>query len=298
MSSPSPAPPESLQPFYAPGLPEDAGEAASSGTPDFTNLLWSRWCKEGDDGARTQLIDRYLPFARMVAATIYGRRTHNDVEFADYLQLARVGLLEAVNRFDPGLGVQFKTFASKRVQGAVLNGLTRLTEKNQQISVRMRLRKERLEAAKEAALAEVSEDDGEGEGVRDPNESPRSLGPEKLFRYLAEVGIGIALGVLLEDTAMVDADAFDNHSHSPSPEVSYFRKSEILQLRTVLRGLVEQLSDRQRTVIRSHYMQEIPFDEIAASMDITRGRVSQLHKQGLKRLRELLGNDARCDVSL
>jgi RNA polymerase sigma factor for flagellar operon FliA len=96
---------------------------------------------------------------------------------------------------------------------------------------------------------------------------------------------------------MVDAEAFDGNGQVPSPEVSYFRKTEIIQLRTVLRDLVGQLSDQQKMVIRHHYLQEIPFDEIATLMGVTRGRVSQLHRQGLLRLRELLGKDARCDVS-
>jgi len=284
----------SPQPFFDPAAePAKLGDVVAE-APDVTVALWARWRKEKDEAAREQLICHYLPYAKMVAATIYGRRTHNDVEFEDYLQLARVGLLEAVDRFEPGQGAQFKTFAAKRVQGSVLNGLTRLTEKNQQISVAMRLRQERLEAVKDAAAA-AEEVPGDGQAAA-ASAAPRSA--DKLFKYLAEVGIGLALGVLLEGTGMVDGEAFDGNAHAPSPEVSYFRKTEILQLRTVLRDLVNQLSDQQKSVIRQHYLQEVPFDDIATLMGVTRGRVSQLHRQGLLRLRELLAKDARCDVSL
>ncbi|SFQ11230.1 sigma-70 family RNA polymerase sigma factor [Variovorax sp. 770b2] len=284
----------SPQPFFDPAVEPVRLDDVVPEAPDVTAALWTRWRKEHDEAAREQLICHYLPYAKMVAATVYGRRTHNDVEFADYLQLARVGLLEAVDRFEPGQGAQFKTFAAKRVQGSVLNGLTRLTEKNQQISVAMRLRQERLEAVKDAAAA--AEDAGDGQAGATASAGPRSA--DKLFKYLAEVGIGLALGVLLEDTGMVDGEAFDGNAHAPSPEVSYFRKTEILQLRTVLRDLVNQLSDQQKSVIRQHYLQEVPFDDIATMMGVTRGRVSQLHRQGLLRLRELLAKDARCDVSL
>lgn len=289
LSSTLPSPPQS---FFDPTIEKDEADGAAPDILELTASLWHRWRKEGDESARAQLIDHHLPYARMMAATVYGRRTHNDVEFADYLQLARIGLIEAVDRFDPAQGAQFKTFAAKRVQGSILNGLPRLTEKNQQISAMMRLRQERLKAVKEAASADATSD---SESAASDPVSSRDA--DKLFRYLAEVGIGIALGVLLEDTGMVDAEAFDSDGDSPSPEVSYFRKSEIHQLRTVLRGLVDQLNDRQKTVIRYHYLQEIPFSEIASSMNITRGRVSQLHREGLLRLRELLGKDARCDVS-
>ena len=289
LSSTLPSPPQS---FFDPTIEKDEADGAAPDILELMASLWHRWRKDGHESARAQLIDHHLPYARMMAATVYGRRTHNDVEFADYLQLARIGLIEAVDRFDPAQGAQFKTFATKRVQGAILNGLPRLTEKNQQISATMRLRQDRLKAVKEAASADATSD---SESAASDPVSSRDA--DKLFRYLAEVGIGIALGVLLEDTGMVDAEAFDSDGYSPSPEVSYFRKSEIHQLRTVLRGLVDQLNDRQKTVIRYHYLQEIPFSEIASSMNITRGRVSQLHREGLLRLRELLGKDARCDVS-
>ncbi|WP_306883118.1 sigma-70 family RNA polymerase sigma factor [Variovorax boronicumulans] len=269
---------------------------------DITAPLWARWRDQGDEAARDALIRHYLPYARMMAAGLYGRRTTDDVEFDDYLQLARIGLIESVDRFDPAQGNQFNSFASKRVQGSILNGLARLTEKNQQISVRSRLQQERLAAIKQEAAQDGADMDGGPEGgtaaYRAGVSSARTA--DKLFKYLAEVGIGIALGVLLEDTGMVNAETFDGEgaSHVPSPEVSYFRKTEIRQLGTMLRGLVVQLSDQQKFVISHHYLQEIPFDEIAARMGVTRGRISQLHRQGLLRLRELLDKDARLDVSL
>lgn len=270
--------------------------------PDLSAPLWARWRTAGDESAREALIRHYLPYARMMAAGLYGRRSHNDVEFEDYLQLARVGLIEAVDRFDPAKGNQFNSFASKRVHGAILNGLVRLTEKNQQISVLMRLRQERLASIKEAAAHDEADATAESDAA---NSSPRpdaatARSADKLFKYLAEVGIGIALGILLEDTGMVDAEAFDGEevAHAPSPEVSYFRRTEIVQLGTLLRSLMDRLSDHQKTVIRYHYLQEVPFDEIASRMGLTRGRISQLHRQGLLRLRELLGKDARLDVSL
>lgn len=246
--------------------------------------LWVCWREEGDAAARERLICLHLPYARMLAATLFARRTHGGVEFGDYLQLARIGLMEAVDRFDPAQGASFRTYASKRIQGAMLNGLVRLTEKNQQSNVMALLRQERLEVVKEAAT------DAAGA-------SASSADPDALFRYLADVGIGLAIGVLLEDTGMIDADAFESDARMPSPEVSYFRKTEILRLREALRDMVDQLPVQQKKVIACHYLQEMPFEHIARLLRVTRARVAQLHRQGLSRLRELLGKDAHCDVS-
>lgn len=266
---------------------------ASAGRLADPPLLWRRWIDQRDSAAREQLIRYYLPYARMLAAMSYGRRTHNDIEFDDYLQLASIGLMEAVDRFDPAHGVLFRTFSSKRIQGSVLNGLVRLTEKNQQIAIRTRLRKERLESVKEAAADEHPGD--EAQDAADTGAQGRSA--DALFRYLADVGVGLALGVLLEGTGMVDADAFDGTAQAPSPEISYFRKTELHQLQQMLRDHVDQLPAQQQLVIRYHYQQEIPFDEIARTMNVTRGRISQLHRQALLGLRERLSPDARCDVA-
>jgi RNA polymerase sigma factor for flagellar operon FliA len=249
--------------------------------------LWARWRGERDARARDALIRHYLPYARMVAATVYARRSHDEIEFDDYLQLACVGMVESVDRFDPVHGAQFRTFAAKRVRGAILNGLVRLSEKNQQISVMAKLRAERLEAVKEGARAQVGAQPRSGAGASG----------EPLFRYLAEVGIGIALVVLLEDTGMIEPEEPEAHAQAISPEISYFQKSEMSQLRRALNDKVDQLPASERLVIRRHYLEQIPFEEIARGMALTRGRISQLHRQALLRLRDLLADDARCDVS-
>ncbi len=75
--------------------------------------LWELWRQHADDGARQRLLDLHLPYARIVAASYYAKRFHDEIEFGDYLQLASLGLIEALSRFDPGVGVQFRTFAAR-----------------------------------------------------------------------------------------------------------------------------------------------------------------------------------------
>src|SRR5207247_5117094 len=93
--------------------------------------LWRQLRATSDAQAREKLLALHLPYARTLAATFYARRFHDEIEFGDYLQFASVGLLEALDRYDPGRGVQFRTFAARRMQGAILNGLEKLTEKQQ-----------------------------------------------------------------------------------------------------------------------------------------------------------------------
>lgn len=242
------------------------------------HLLWHRLRSHADAAAREKLLALHLPYARVVAATYYGRRYHDEIEFGDYHQLASIGLLEAMDRFDPDRGAQFRTFAARRMHGAILNGLERLTEKQQQISARQRMRSERAESLKEIALDRT--------GAR-AGAAPK--GAEQLMKYVAEVGLGLALSWLLEGTAMVD-------DPDRAESIPFYRSTEVRQLRERLVALVDALPPQERTVIRSHYLQELPFEQVAKTLKLTKGRVSQIHKQALLRLRAGVTEHGHLDV--
>jgi RNA polymerase sigma factor, sigma-70 family len=240
--------------------------------------LWQRLRAGDDRAAREQLLALHLPYARVVAATYYARRFHDEVEFADYLQYASLGMLEAMERYDPARGVQFRTFAARRMHGAILNGLERLTEKQQQIAARQRLRAERLQELKDMAARET------GCGAALPQEE------QQVLKFVSEVGIGLALCWMLEGTAMVD---------SPDAAVSipFYRSAAVKELRERLLRAVDGLPPQERTVVRNHYLQDMPFDAIATLLKLSKGRISQIHKQALQRLRGLVGEQADWNFS-
>lgn len=243
--------------------------------------LWALWRSQGDAHARQTLIERHLPYARTVAARYYARRVHDEIEFADYFQLASLAMVESVDRYLPDQGAQFRTFAAHRMHGAILDGLEKLTEKQQQIAVRRRLERERLEAAKLGARERV-------EGVR-----AQRAREDKLFAYLAEVGIGLALSVLLEETGMIDRDAEGAATDAEQP----YRRMEMTQVKNRLSAQVETLPPDQRSVLQSHYQEDQSFADIALRMNLSRSRVSQLHSQAIDALRHALAGCQLCDVA-
>jgi len=239
-------------------------------------MLWDGWRNRKDVACRERLIAHYLPYARVVAATYYRRRFHDEIEFAEYLQLASVGLLESVDRFDASHGVQFKTFSARRMHGAILNGLEKITEKQQQIAFRKQLQAERRESLK---------------GLDDSGSTGKK-GQEDLFRNLANVGIGLALAYLLEGTGMIDAQEERSESHG------YYQHIELQQLQQRIRMLIDDLSEQERTVVRSHYLQEMQFSEIATMLGLSKGRIAQVHRQALERLRSAIQGRGKLDVFL
>jgi RNA polymerase sigma factor for flagellar operon FliA len=237
---------------------------------DEEDALWRRFRVERDPAAKEALVSHYLGFAQILAAKIYGSRYNDEIEFAEYMQFASVGLLEALERFDPAVGVKFKTFAGRRIIGAMLNGLETATEKQQQIAFRKQIAAERMESLRE------------GRAPAGP--------PEELFQHLAQVAVGLALGYMLDGSKMFQR-------RNASYEQTGYEAVELAQLKERVRGLVEELPERERKVIKYHYMNQFPFDEIAGIMGVTKGRISQVHKHALELLAQAIKRVRSCDIA-
>jgi RNA polymerase sigma factor FliA len=217
---------------------------------------WQQFVTTRDPNDRETLIERYTPFATMLAAQLYANRQIPEIEFDEFRQYALVGLVESVDRFDPSRGVDFRAYCSHRIRGAVLNGIERYCEKQQQIAVRSRMRDERVrDLLKEAT------------SVEDP------------FRQLVDVAIGVAIGFMLEDSGMYRAGDVA-HEHNA------YKSRELSDLVRAMNTIVDTLPDQEQRVIRYHYFQGVRFDEIAMRLSLTKGRISQIHHRALQRMRE------------
>lgn len=220
-------------------------------------MLWQRYVGQRDGSDRELLVMRYMPLATRIAAHMYSGRQVFEIEFEEFRQYAMLGLLEAVDRYDPDRGASFATYASHRMRGAILSGVEKYCERQQQISARARLKQERFEGLLKEATDEQA----------DP------------FLRLVEVALGVAIGYMLEDSSMYQSED-EGYDHN------VYRSRELRDLSRVLDNLVGTLPEQEQTVIRYHYFQHIRFDEIAETMELTKGRVSQVHHRALRRMRE------------
>lgn len=238
--------------------------AAGDVPPSPERALWEEFARCRDVDSRNSLIEHYLPLARSVAAGLFARRGGLVVDFMDYVQLATVGLIESIDRYDPGRGVPFEAYAGQRVRGAVLNALEALSETYEQNALRKRLRADRLESLRR----------GPGEARAD------------LFGELAEVAVGFALGYMLEGSGlMAPRQEEGGYQHE------FYRGVQHRQVAEALARLVAALPDQERRVIRYHYYQGLPFLEIAGLFGLTKGRISQIHRQALLLLKEARAGD-------
>lgn len=218
--------------------------------------LWDRWRTSRDTAARGLLMAMYSPWSRMVARDVYVRVRARASVWPDCAQNALVGLLEAMDRFDPARGIAFQSYARHRIRGAVFDGMRALLD-----DFRHDARgHERTVVVRERVTSLVEEE------ATDPLEA-----------FVAST-VGLSLGFLLEaeslPAAFRVADAYADLEHEETG--------------AALTEAVEQLPERERTIMVLHYHHHVPFVAVAEQLGVTKGRVSQLHKRALERLRESL----------
>jgi len=223
--------------------------------------LWERFRETRLPSLRALLIERHMELTRHIAGNLYARRINDSVPFDDYLQFGRVGLLEAVDRYDPARGASFTTFANYRIRGAILNGLERCTESAAQWAQR---RQHRLRERTQSLEA----------GRQEPQEEP--LEP---FAGLVNVAIMLAMGYVLEDDGRWNPAG-------PDPSQEPYRSVQLDRVRGRLHLLVEALPERERLIVRGHYFDHREFQAIAEHLQLTKGRVAQLHARALRLIRE------------
>lgn len=238
--------------------------------------LWAQFARDRGVATRNRLIEHYLPLCRTVAGMAYAKRGGLEVEFLDYMQFATLGLIEAVQRFDPALGVAFPTFATPRIRGSILNNLEPLSEHYTQIALRKRIAKERLES--------LNPPGEPGGGKRRKHD---------LLSSLADLTVGLALAHLLEGSGMLVGEG-EEHSYRQE----FYENEEQKQLRDTLAKLVRALPEQERRVVRYHYYQGLDFTEIAKLLELSKGRISQIHRQALHLVRDAYGSVGRLDALL
>lgn len=229
--------------------------------------LWRRFRLEEALECRGVLFDRYVGLARSIAARHYHRRFAKGIERGDFEQFAYEGLLQAIDRFDPLQGVPFGAYARRRIAGSVADGISKMTEVGVQISHRHRVEQERLRSLARAR-ADVRDDSGPDEDA---------------LLALSDLALGLALGLMLEGTSLMEpADGLDTRP------TAY----ETLEWREMQAGLVREvarLPAAEATVVRQHYDNGLSFAQVAELLGLSRGRVSQLHRAALDRLRKKMG---------
>jgi len=229
--------------------------------------------------ANGEMVARYLPLVRIVAQQIH-RRLPPGVDLESLVHSGVVGLLEALDRFDPNRGVDFEIYARYRIQGEVMQCLRSLDWVRR--SVRSWGRK--IESAKTKLASEFAREPS-AEEIAKELEIPL----ETYFRLDQQVNDATLLS--LEDLSIAsEADwekAQQKSTNNPFPDPLTFVECKDL-VEKLAAGLTA-LPERDRLVVTLYYYEELTLREIGQILNLSEGRVCQILAQAVACLRDALG---------
>lgn len=232
--------------------------------------LWRR-CGEGDARAREGLVDLYLPLARRLAKRYAGVREPYD----DLFQVASLGLLNAIDRFDVDRGTPFVGFAKPTIMGELKRYF-----RDKVWTIRVpRVLHDRM-AAIEAATEDLTE------------ELSRPPSPKEIAAHL-QMDLNDVLETLAAEENRrplgLEAHVQGEDGDGPAAPEWIGRVDdgyELVEDRLTVESVLPSLDDREREVLRLRFVEDLPQSKIAARIGCSQMHVSRLLRGTLARLRE------------
>ncbi len=239
--------------------------------------LWKRYKQEGDANARERLVVAYSPMVKFVAGRL-GAGLPSHVDDADLISYGLMGLIGAIERFEPERGIKFETFAMTRIRGAIIDELRSLDWVPRSVRSRAReieaaqskLEHELQRAPTEAELAAklgIDEDELQSSLLEIANSSVYAL--DELWTVSDSSGDQVSLLDTIKDPRAADPqDSLDSG-----------------EVKERLTEAIASLPEREQLVVALYYYENLTLREIGEVLGVTESRVSQLHTKAVMRLK-------------
>ncbi len=235
--------------------------------------LWQAYKEKGDQTAKDQLIVGYVPLVKSIAGRLFV--TYNSqVEYDDIVGYGIIGLIDAVEKFDHKKGIKFETYASIRIRGAVVDHL----RTNDWIPRSLRAKYRKVEEVVQRLQSEMG-----GEATDDMIAKELGMTLDEYSSYMGEI---TTYAVVSLEEKIEENKSFDIVSEDEDymPGEALERKELKRALADALRGLPE----KERQVLELYYYSELTYKEIAAVLEVTESRISQIHTKAITKLKASL----------
>jgi RNA polymerase sigma factor for flagellar operon FliA len=248
--------------------------------PSTTRALFRAYRETSDPSIRERLILSYAPLVKFVVGRVsVSMPAHVDDE--DLLSYGLLGLLGAVERYDPDREAKFETYAITRIRGAIMDEL----RSNDWVPRSVRARAKLIERTIRTLTAEL-------ERTPTDSEVAAKLGitVEEFDEHLAD--IGRAAPMYLDAVVSQSGDSHETLVDKLPDETLLAAGSE-LELRDVQDQLAEAITalpERERLLVTLYYYENLTLREIGQVLGVTESRASQLHTKAMLRLRAALGS--------
>ena len=264
--------------------PDDAADQntdrAAERDAEQLAALWRRFTTNRDPMARERLVLTYAPLAKYVAGRI-GSTLPSYIDLEDLTSYGLVGLLDAIDRFEPSRGVKFETFALTRIRGAIIDELRSLDWAPRALRHRQRQlmramavieQREGRPATDDELATALEVESTELVGLLAEIASSSMVALEEVFATAGGDDETFSLGDAVEDTSSPDPSAASEHA----------------AIRDLLADAIVRLPERERIVVSLYHYDNLSLREIGEVLGVTESRASQLRTKGIMRLRAAL----------
>ena len=231
---------------------------------------------ESKDLDRRQLIIDYLPYVKRVVNRIIVHLPYG-VEREDLYNVGVIGLIQAIDRFDPSRDNKFTTYAVFRIRGAVLSEL-RSRDFLSRLSRRKIREVDHVCAKLEQRLGRPAE---AAELAAEMN-----MPLDELHRIKQMSSISFISFEELEGSTNMDKNKLFNGFLREEEDV--LSKTGLMEIQSAVAEAIEELPEKEKLVLSLYYDDELTMKETGGVLGITESRVSQLHSQAIRRLRAKL----------
>ena len=239
--------------------------------------VWARYKGTPTQDDRDQLIVYYAPLVKFVASRIAAGLPQN-VDQADLVSYGMFGLIDAITKFDPGLGFKFETYAISRIKGAVLDELRSIDW----VPRSVRAKAKSVERAMSKLESELHRAPTDEEIAEELDLSMAQL--TTLYNQISSLGI-VALDEMLSfgggDNVTLGDTLADRHE---GPGGVYER----VEMRQMLAEAINKMSEREKIVLTLYYYENLTLAEIGDVLGVTESRVCQIHTKAVLHLRSRL----------
>jgi RNA polymerase sigma factor FliA len=247
---------------------------------DETQTLWGEFKRTGDRALRDRLILTYAPLVKYVAGRL-GSGLPAHVEDDDLVSYGLLGLIGAIERFDPDRDIKFETYAIARIKGAIIDELRSMDWVPRSVRARARdieraiadLERKLTRAPNDDEIASklgVSEEEFQDSLLEISRSSIAAL--DELWAGPSGTGDTVSLIDTIEDP------------QAPEPQQAMAQT----ELREALSESIARLPEREKLVVTLYYYEELTLREIGEVLGVTESRVSQLHTKAILRLKARL----------
>jgi RNA polymerase sigma factor for flagellar operon FliA len=235
-----------------------------------TEQLWMNFKEKGDKDAKDALIVQYVGLVKIIAGRLYTSYNAH-VEYDDLQGYGIIGLIDAIDKYDPEKQIKFETYANIRIRGAIIDQIRHLDWIPR--STRQKFKK--IEDAISTLQAQYG-----GDLTDEMIAESLEMTVEEYTRLLGEV---TTYSVVSLEEKIESGSGFDIASDSTEfqPEKKFIDG----EMKTILADAVEHLPEKEKRVMQLYYYSELTYKEIAEVLGVSESRVSQIHTKAITKLK-------------